>query len=88
MKNIFAAGVFALLTGCASGTINTLSADRYECSAIGSFFDFSADNAIEACRKNMEDMKVTLSMKYDDELSKLMCELHLLTYDNELENMI
>ena len=43
---------------------------------------------IEACRKNMEDMKVTLSMKYDDELSKLMCELHLLTYDNELENMI
>jgi hypothetical protein len=54
MKNIFAAGAFALLTGCASGTINTLSTDRYECSAIGSFFDFSADNAIEACRKKID----------------------------------
>jgi hypothetical protein len=54
MKNIFAAGAFTLLTGCASGTINTLSADRYECSAIGSFFDFSADNAIEACRKKID----------------------------------
>lgn len=54
MKIIFAAGAFALLTGCASGTINTLSADRYECSAIGSFFDFSADNAIEACRKKID----------------------------------
>lgn len=54
MKITFAAGAFVLLTGCASGTINTLSADRYECSAIGSFFDFSADNAIEACRKKID----------------------------------
>ncbi|MBX9408995.1 hypothetical protein K5E40_25330 [Pseudomonas baetica] len=54
MKIIFAAGAFALLAGCASGTINTLSADRYECSAIGSFFDFSADNAIETCRRKID----------------------------------
>ncbi|MGV8889813.1 MAG: hypothetical protein ACOH2P_17595 [Pseudomonas sp.] len=54
MKIIFAAGTLAILTGCASGTINTLGDNRYECSAMGSFFDFSADNAIETCRKKID----------------------------------
>lgn len=54
MKIILAAAAFAILTGCASGTINTLSESRYGCSATGSFFDFSADNAVETCRKKIE----------------------------------
>lgn len=51
MKIIFAAGAFVFLVGCASGTINTQTADNYQCSAVGGFFDFAADNAIETCRK-------------------------------------
>jgi hypothetical protein len=54
MKIIFAAAGLAILTGCASGTINTLSESRYACNATGSFFDFSADNAVETCRKQIE----------------------------------
>jgi hypothetical protein len=55
MRIIFAAGAIAVLTGCAaSGTINTLSEKRYECSATGSFSDFSADNAIDTCRKKID----------------------------------
>jgi hypothetical protein len=50
MKIIFAAAGLAILTGCASGTINTLSESRYACNATGSFFDFSADNAVETTR--------------------------------------
>lgn len=40
MKIIFAAAGLAILTGCASGTINTLSESRYACSATGSFLIF------------------------------------------------
>ncbi|MCF4977734.1 hypothetical protein GIW56_09425 [Pseudomonas gessardii] len=55
MKIIFAVATFAILTGCASsGTINTLSEKHYECNASGSFSDFSADNAIETCRKKID----------------------------------
>lgn len=56
MKIILTAVSLAILTGCASGTINTLGDDRYECRAVGSFFDFSADGAIEACRKKIDQL--------------------------------
>lgn len=54
MRIIFAAGAFAILTGCASGTISTLSEKRYECSATGSFFDFTGETAIAECRKKID----------------------------------